>query len=557
VSAAWIMATWASGFGVSDVRGDVSGAVAALRDRGDVILVVNEAGDLRRTPIGRAAMDLARAVMPTDEIEQSWSGLAKALGTDRGEAFDLLLGQRAALVFENRNGAVQWVVLSEVTLQVEKRLLAALEAAPRWIVAGHHAFDLEQGRYLVATCHQVDGSSPGRATIALAGKDSVALFKAAVAVLCSRADGQDEAVGSAELIASIDRMDLTALWRPGPRPDQGNADRDESTSGARVFRVGASPASATITLSASFTDDGASVHVRSAPGFIDPDAPDGAPMLDSWPVAAFGRATADAMVALMFRIGSAFRLEPIAGEMVGRLVDLAGLNQRVGPRLGVVIGHTTVPDARGRVPGPIWGGVLFESRLSPAAVAPLVDVLFGQRLSVALETYGSTDAVARSRPPEHLVGAPAEAVRVEHLEPAGDSLVGRLLGPDPVLAWKTVAGEADGEGPRSWTVVALGSDDGADEAGAGVAQRVQRLYRALSGAAGPPRPLVSFGSARPREVIRALTTLGGPIAGLLRPLERIESINWRTRADPDGSLDSTISIRVGADAPRRDPAGPR
>jgi len=118
----------------------------------DLLICVQDAGEIRRSEIGGAAGAMAALALGEGETARAWSALAAQLGWSREEAFDRLLGSRVALVVrglptEQNPEFGSWALLSEVSLDTEKRLRERLRVAPRAIVAGHTVLSVEGGAY--------------------------------------------------------------------------------------------------------------------------------------------------------------------------------------------------------------------------------------------------------------------------------------------------------------------------------------------------------------------------------------------------------------------------
>lgn len=149
----------------------------------DMLICVQDAGELRRSEMGGAAGAMVELALGEGETARAWTALAEQLGWSREEAFDRLLGSRVALVVrglptEEQPEFGSWALLSEVSLDTEKRLRERLRVAPRAIVAGHTVLSVEGGAYELTAERRAK-----HATLILAPSDRNALFDELIPLL--------------------------------------------------------------------------------------------------------------------------------------------------------------------------------------------------------------------------------------------------------------------------------------------------------------------------------------------------------------------------------------
>jgi len=124
----------------------------------ELALVIENGTDLRRTALAAAAAGLFDAGGPLSDSRTAWRALAAELGWAEEEAFDRLLGRRMVLIakgIEDPNTAT-WVLMSQVSLETDRRLKEKLKAAPRGIAQGQQILAIEGGRYEL-TSHRQGG----------------------------------------------------------------------------------------------------------------------------------------------------------------------------------------------------------------------------------------------------------------------------------------------------------------------------------------------------------------------------------------------------------------
>jgi hypothetical protein len=140
----------------------VLGAAAILNGRAEaqpqpapleLAVTLLDAGRQRESQAGRALTALLReAGFVSARTEQAWGEMARRLGCDPGEAFDLLLGSRAMVLVRGWNdpAALDWAATSEVSERTRDAILKGVSVAPRKMVGPVQVLDVERGAMRIA-----------------------------------------------------------------------------------------------------------------------------------------------------------------------------------------------------------------------------------------------------------------------------------------------------------------------------------------------------------------------------------------------------------------------
>lgn len=123
--------------------------IGGLPEDLDLALVVDNAAQLRSTPVGAAALRFLGDSGSLKDIQDAWTALAGQLGWSEREAFDRLLGRRVVLASRaiDQGRERRWAILSDVSIETEQRLKERLQVAPRAIDQGHQILSVEGGRF--------------------------------------------------------------------------------------------------------------------------------------------------------------------------------------------------------------------------------------------------------------------------------------------------------------------------------------------------------------------------------------------------------------------------
>jgi hypothetical protein len=139
-------------------------AAGAIPMDADLVLVIENASDLRSTAVAAAAAGLFGADGLLGDSRIAWRALAAELGWTEDEAFDRLLGRRVVLVARGieKPDTSRWVLLSQVSMETDRRLKERLKAAPRGIAQGQQMLAIEQGRYELTSFRLAEKRSKDR-----------------------------------------------------------------------------------------------------------------------------------------------------------------------------------------------------------------------------------------------------------------------------------------------------------------------------------------------------------------------------------------------------------
>ncbi len=129
----------------------------------DLVLVVQNAVEIRKTPLASAAAGLFAVDGPMSDSRSAWRALAAELGWTEEEALDRLLGRQVVLAARGIADpeTAHWVLLSQVSLATDRRLKERLKAAPRGIAHGQQVLAIEGGRYELTSWRQPAKAAPG------------------------------------------------------------------------------------------------------------------------------------------------------------------------------------------------------------------------------------------------------------------------------------------------------------------------------------------------------------------------------------------------------------
>ncbi len=211
-------------------RESVIDAAARVPVDTDLVLVIDNASQLRSSALAEAFATVSGPTSPLNDSRQAWQALAAELGWTDAEAFDHLLGRRIMLVARGIDtaDAAQWVLLSEVSLATDRRLKERLKAAPRAITQGQQVLAIEQGRYELTSFRHAGrlADDAGAVTILLAPAARSQLLETMLARLVGGAAGGWNAkqpprlLGQESIITearTLGDAEVLLLSRLGPR----------------------------------------------------------------------------------------------------------------------------------------------------------------------------------------------------------------------------------------------------------------------------------------------------------------------------------------------------
>lgn len=200
-------------------------AASAMPASTDMVLVVENAAELRASPLGDAAVRFLLDASDTAPTRRAWATLSAQLGWSEAETFDRLLGRRVVLVARGIGDAksARWAMLSDVSIETDTRLRERLEASPRAIDQGHQILTIEKGKYEL-TSHRRRPSSradaarpdPGHeVTIVLGPSGRSELFDEMVGVLANGAAHPLESHGVITAASTAGMAEVLLLARLG------------------------------------------------------------------------------------------------------------------------------------------------------------------------------------------------------------------------------------------------------------------------------------------------------------------------------------------------------
>src|SRR5690606_35433411 len=115
----------------------------------EALIIINDAKRQRLSSAGRSLAALVDELEIAPNTLQAWRNLAAVLDWTGDQAFDELLGRKAALVIRRLDGPgdPEWALVTEVSIDTERRLIQRLKAAPRGRLHGLAVLAVEDGRY--------------------------------------------------------------------------------------------------------------------------------------------------------------------------------------------------------------------------------------------------------------------------------------------------------------------------------------------------------------------------------------------------------------------------
>jgi hypothetical protein len=586
----------------------------------DLAICVRGAAEASREPSGWAARQMADELSESLGLPGAWDELFKALDLPPEEAIDSLLGRRVVIAMRWPEGDAgagggargarapepDWVVLSLVSEDTERRIRRRLRPVPRDVEDGQAILSLEDGRfYLTARVLDRSRRGEGEALLMLAPSAHIGLFKQMLPHLSGR--GAGPTLGDDPHLARLARLlegDIAMLSvgrAAGPLPEGGGdgaSERDITAIGmwwrrgaaldaqgpglmARVARIGPS------------VPQGVDPRAGFAPGQIDALG-DGAllALADMIPAApaqrgeAIDGAQADGP-ARRFAIGLPRSPGFVAlVDAVTRMLDLPPETRReaVGPETIVVVrGDGTRVD-----PLSLTVGVAVSDL---SVVAPSAD-----RLMAGVLAAPSITGPATLGP--DFRGAYPPAVRTASIPAGAPAHLGGLLGDSPIVSWHFApaagavpwarpgpagplraggAGVAGGGPGKAGGVPQPVSAPGSPWAMEGwwVARLAQHTDRPAAAArAGPPadadpdadpaaslrttsgvltaaheeRGILTAGLARPALALAALAAVDVPIPVAARAIRWIDRVRWEGTLAGPGRL--VVEVQIDLDPTR-------
>ncbi|MBL0920555.1 MAG: hypothetical protein IBJ10_00320 [Phycisphaerales bacterium] len=460
----------------------------------DALIAVQDAAAIRRGEMGPAATAMIERALGEGDTARAWSALAARLGWSREEAFDRLLGSRVALIVRGTAGdAPAWALVSEVSLDTEKRLRERLDVAPRAIVAGHTVLSVERGAYELSAERRAR-----HATLILAPAARNALFDELVPLL---AKGPAQALLNAPEFAEIAALGGGDILVFARSPEGGGA-----WAGAVARREGMRLVT----------------NLVAAPR--DTDQEIGA--IEPWDASAAQAAGRNALFWTIERsLPAAFGASGLSTVVSG--LPVLRLRERAADTLGDYLGLWVAPSAEG-LPGVAAALEIQDLHDAPARADGLMSEL--------LSTVG-LDGL-------DFAGVEPRATRTVDLNASAVIRDSGLWEEGPVARWR-FAKTGEGAPAKGWWIMALG------------AEAFDLAERSLGAPdIAPPgarRAWVGVGGARPAEALGALKRAGIDAGGPLLAASLVREVRWSIEVVP--GLDKRPRLRGWMEASIDDPHG--
>jgi hypothetical protein len=561
-------------------------AAAKMPASADMVLVIDNAADLRGSPVGDATVRFLIEASGMAQTREAWSTLAAQLGWSETETFDRLLGKRVVLVARGFGDAdkARWALLSDIAIETDTRLKEKLEASQRAIDKGHQILTLEKGKYeltshrrrrsakelaapdVVSAAPEVSGDD---VTIVLGPAGRSELFDEMVGVLAS---------GSTEMLAGHDV--ITAAGSAGASEvlliaRLGEADKPVAKPGIK-----SAPADPTTDRWADFfvlaggraSVSGRPVPLSAAGKSIDPSE-------FTSRVIYRDRSRRDANLAIAPTSDAAFRalvpgslltivqaapVQQVLGDAARLLDALRDLplpepaQQYLDARQVLSLREVATPDevrsaqvaAMGKSTTHIAGVLALETK-STAKLAPLLDASITRFIAAREQQFGVT------RPPPHDFGGRLPGVtRVLPLDlPDGNPL--RIFVADPLtLAWSYPASAPQAQ--RSvhpadhqpgWWIMSItptppGLESLPEQAHNAVAAALSEPTSEASGAA--EARWIWLGYMRAADLERRLpgTGLVPDIGGFRSAMKRLEHLRIELSINASGDIQGDLTAKL-------------
>jgi hypothetical protein len=506
----------------------------------EAIVMVRNASAQRRSSGGRALERMLEEAGPAGNLHDAWRELARTLDWDGDHAFDELLGRHFALVMRGLETAEpQWVVLSEVSMQTERRLRQRLRPAARGSVGGMLSLAIESGRYeLVVAPAPVEGAGSAM-------------------ILLGPGTGNP-------LVARLAPL----LMRPMPAPPPGPGGRECDF----LVMLRSADRGDYLLLTGTMEAGGWDAHLAASSGMVW-GQPEGMERIEPWSEGDFRHLERDALLAVMGIVGST-RLEGIAGlhALSGLVpaIPLAFEGEPYGPRAAIFLREgsgrrqtTEVTGQAGDAPTMLRAARhRLQGEASPPAQANLtlglaIETTDAQAMSiegdrmisrfVASLERGEFEPLQRSAV-QLVVAVPQSSMRALRLDgtvPVSAALANgleRAFGPDPMVSWGVRPSGAARHGPGpGWWLAAISPADGPTvEADAAALARENRDRRL---------PRLSMGLIRPAALQRAVGDIDPGFLAPYRSMRWIDTLRWDAWQRDDGAVEATIRIRMVRPAP--------
>jgi hypothetical protein len=454
----------------------------------DALVVLRGGASVRTTALGAAGEDAFLGLLAgATQTRDAWGAFAETLGYTEPEAFDALLGQRFVVVARGVWAAdtpTEWAVVSDIGLDVDDRIRKRFASPPRELIAGMPVFALEQGRFSLLRMREGE-----TARIVIAPTASAGLLKS-VAMAMRKPGGESLAsLPAPSRIAQLGDGDALGLVR-----------FPEGIGGwwGGVARFEASAAS-----------------VETVTTLPKPMAPP-----EAWSLAAWKPLAGEAALLVVERLMAA---DEAAGPGLGGVFDELGAS--LGPMIegGRATHAALLMESREGAGLEIAGAIRGDAALPAAAHVDR----FMQGVVSWLGTLAGSPA-----PGQDFGGILPESARRVEIGAAGGAAPG--LGATPIVAtWRFHAAAPGSD--AGWWIGATGE---------GARERLEATARA-EGIDGE-RAWLSYGVARPGELVRQVQATGTPLPNAVRGLAGFASVEWWSWMEGRAEMQGRLRIEASA-----------
>lgn len=490
-------------------------AASMVRPDTDLYVAVVGAADMRTGELGGALGALVHGVAGFEPTLQAWGRLAERLGLSPGDAFDGLLGRRAAFVAkfdapptgESIGTIGSWLLISELPARSADLLRKRLDPMPRAFIRGTPVLSLEGGAFEAGL---VKGAADDTFTLLLAPSDRSAMFDLAVRDLDDASPPRLAVDGAFAELRHIGAQAESAVFLRTPAMDAKRG--PGGWIGVAALR------------------EGPSLRVRAA--IKSPFELDRARMREeltvadshgAWSAESFGRLSRRA---LFVSLESNRLLTQAAWS--APLIEVAS-------QIGIGSGFPGLALLTGRLAAAVFASDDGVLDLAVALEASDIDALApagdGALASILAPAFAS--AGASGTPPSELdfAGAVPPAMRTIDITRALGDTIGTTWKHGAKLSWRYApsigAESAQGATQRpGWWTLGVGTP------------AVEALSSELTAPRGheAPLPWVTMVSVKPAEAVRLLEVHAVPLPRPVEVFRWIREANWFTLLGPDGRV---------------------
>lgn len=329
----------------------------------------SNAAQWRQGPAGDAVGRWMTDLNALEGTRRAWGLLAERLDTDRGVAFDSLLGGQAVLALARKepDAPLDWLVLAAVESALDVRIVRRTRAVPRKIVFGRAVLGLEEESFLLSTLPPM---ADGRSVLVLAPAGAEWLLARTLAVSA----GRTPALGVGWLREMPADAMVRGFWKPQgeggtlwpwlwPTPERAHTLAIWATVRDKQIEIGIGPMRPP-------------EPPRNTPArpLLPPEADEGVLLDVAGPSSAIVSGILD-RAGLAGLVPEDLRVGPQAGELIVRRG--AGRGVELGARLAVT--EDGYEPSQTQAPLPMTGRV----NLRPLTETPAATTVFGPRPEMA------------------------------------------------------------------------------------------------------------------------------------------------------------------------------